>query len=87
VRAASNVIGAIELTIAALLAIRHWWPRVSFIGSLCGTVMFLITLSFLFTTPGLSPEWSGFLIKDMLPVGAAPWTAGDALRAVDPGGE
>lgn len=80
VQGASNLIGVVELTIAVLLATRHWWPRVSFVGSLAATVTFLITLSFLFTTPGLSPEWSGFLMKDVLLVGAALWTAGDALR-------
>jgi reactive chlorine resistance protein C len=46
-------------------------------------VMFLITLSFLFTAPGLSPEWSGFLMKDLLLAGAAIWTAGDALHALE----
>jgi reactive chlorine resistance protein C len=46
-------------------------------------VAFLITLSFLFTTPGLSPEWQGFLTKDLVLVGAALWTAGDALRAIE----
>jgi uncharacterized membrane protein YkgB len=80
VQGASNVIGVVELTIAALLAVRHWWPGVSLLGSLGATITFLITLSFLFTTPGLSPEWSGFLMKDVLLVGAAIWTAADALR-------
>jgi len=83
VQGASNLIGVIELTLAALLAVRHWWPGVSVIGSLGATLTFLITLSFLFTTPGLSPEWSGFLMKDVLLVGAAIWTAGDALRALE----
>ena len=86
VQGASNLIGVIELTIAALLAIRHWWPRVSFVGSLGAIVTFLITLSFLFTTPGLSPEWSGFLMKDLILVGAAIWTAGNSLRALEQGG-
>jgi reactive chlorine resistance protein C len=83
VQGASNLIGVIELTLAALLAVRPWWPGVSIIGSLGATVTFVITLSFLFTTSGLSPEWSGFLMKDVLLVGAAIWTAGDALRALE----
>jgi len=83
VQGVSNLIGVIELTIAALLAVRHWWPRASFIGSLGAVVTFLITVSFLFTTPDLSPEWSGFLMKDLILAGAALWTAGDALRAVE----
>ena len=80
---ASNLIGLIELTVGLLLAVRPWWPRVSVVGSLGGMLAFLITLSFLFTTPNLSPEWQGFLMKDLLLVGAALWTAGDSLRAAE----
>lgn len=80
---ASNIIGIIELTVGALLAVRPWWPRVSVLGSLGATIAFLITLSFLFTTPNLSPEWQGFLMKDLILVGAAIWTAGDALHQVE----
>src|ERR1051325_7117134 len=65
VQGGSNLIGVVELTIGVLLAVRPWWPRVSVIGSLGATIAFAITLSFLFTTPGLSPEWSGFLMKDL----------------------
>jgi uncharacterized membrane protein YkgB len=79
----SNIIGIIELTVGALLAVRPWWPRVSVVGSLGATIAFLITLSFLFTTPNLSPEWQGFLMKDLILVGAAIWTAGDALHQVE----
>jgi uncharacterized membrane protein YkgB len=83
VQGASNLLGVIELVLGLLLAVRPWWPRASVIGSLGATVAFAITLSFLVTTPGLSPEWQGFLMKDLLLVGAALWTAGDALRAVE----
>ncbi len=83
VQGASNVIGVIELIIGVLLAVRPWWPRASVIGSLGATVAFAITLSFLFTTPDLSPAWSGFLMKDLVLVGAALWTAADSLRATE----
>jgi uncharacterized membrane protein YkgB len=83
VQGASNLIGAIELTIGILLAVRPWWPRLSLVGSLGATLAFAITFSFLFTTPGLSAEWSGFLMKDIVLVGAALWTAGDSLRAME----
>ena len=46
--------------------------------------MFLVTLSFLFTTPGvLDPQnpAGGFLIKDLILLGAALYTAGEALHA------
>jgi uncharacterized membrane protein YkgB len=52
-------------------------------ASLGATIMFATTLSFLFTTPGLSPEWQGFLMKDLVLVGAALWTAADSLRALE----
>ena len=83
VQGGSNLIGVVELTIGVLLAVRPWWPRVSVIGSLGATIAFAITLSFLFTTPGLSPEWSGFLMKDLVLVGAALWTAADSLCAIE----
>ena len=83
VQGGSNLIGVVELAIAALLAVRPWWPRISVIGSLGATLTFAITFSFLFTTPGLSPEWSGFLMKDIVLIGAALWTAADSLRAME----
>ena len=83
VQAASTVIGLIELTLGVLLAIRRWWPRLSAVGSLGASIQFVITFSFLFTTPGLSTDTQGFLMKDLILLGAAVWTAGDALRAVE----
>jgi reactive chlorine resistance protein C len=83
VQGGSNVLGVIELVVGVLLAVRPWWPRASVIGSLGATIAFAITLSFLFTTPDLSPGWSGFLMKDLVLLGAALWTAGDSLRAVE----
>lgn len=83
VQGGSNVIGIIELIVGVLLAVRPWWPRASVIGSLGATIAFAITLSFLVTTPDLSPAWSGFLMKDLVLIGAALWTAADSLRAVE----
>jgi len=64
---------------------------VSAIGSLGVIVMSLITLTFVFTTPGVwqpgygfpfpSPMPGQFLAKDILLLGAAIWTAGEAWRA------
>jgi reactive chlorine resistance protein C len=83
VQGASIVIGVIELILAALLAVRHWWPRLSVFGSLGACIQFVITFSFLFTTPGLSSDTQGFLSKDLLLFGAAVWTAADSLRAIE----
>jgi len=55
--------------------------------------MFLITLTFVLTTPGVwqpgygfpfpSPMPGQFLLKDLMLLGAAIWTAGEALRAAN----
>ena len=77
---ASEGIGVIELAIAGLIVVRHWFPTLSAIGSLGGSVMFLITLSFLFTTPKVTAD-AGFLIKDLILLGGCVLTAGEALLA------
>jgi reactive chlorine resistance protein C len=80
IQAASECIGVIELTIGGLIATRPWSPRLSAIGSIAAIPMFLTTLSFLVTTPNVGAE-SGFLLKDLTLLGAAIWTAGEALQA------
>jgi uncharacterized membrane protein YkgB len=77
---ASEFIGVIELTIGTMIASRHWSPRLSAIGSLVAIPMFLTTLSFIVSTPNVG-EASGFLLKDLTLLGAAIWTAGEALQA------
>ncbi len=79
------MLGVIELTLGVLLALRRWSPRLSVIGSLGACIMFVITFSFLFTTPDLSMDAQGFLMKDLLLFGAAVWTAADSLRATNRG--
>jgi uncharacterized membrane protein YkgB len=85
------IIGATELVIVALLAIRPWFPRASAIGSIGAICMFLTTLSFILTTPGWEPSLGGFpalsgdvgefLIKDFVLLGASFWTLADSLKA------
>jgi uncharacterized membrane protein YkgB len=91
VRHFSDIIGAIEMTIAILIALRRWFPMASAIGSLAAVFMFLTTLSFIITTPGwesslggfpaLSGDVGEFLIKDLVLLGAAFWTLADSLSA------
>jgi|SRR5690242_2189273 len=90
VRGASHVIGFAEIVIALLLAARPLSWRAAAVGGIGATLMFLTTLSFLITTPGswgvvdglLVPAGAGgFVIKDVLLLGAALWSAGDALSA------
>lgn len=87
----SALLGVLELTAAALLAVKPWWPRVSAVGSVIAIGLFVATLSFMFTTPGIGEASAGgfpvlsaageFLIKDAALLGISVWTLGDALRA------
>ena len=85
VQAASIVIGVIELIIAALLVTRHWLPRACMIGSALAVPMFVITLSFLATTPHLNSDGQGFLIKDFFLLGIAVWSFAEAGLAAGVG--
>ena len=80
VQGGSEVIGVMELVIALLIVLRRWAPHASAIGSAGAIGMFLITLSFIVTTPNLGAG-TGFLLKDLTLLGAAVWTAGEALDA------
>ena len=84
IRGASALIGVVELAAGLLMCTRHWRPKLSALGSLIAAGTFLITLSFLITTPGvLEPTnpFGGFLLKDILLLGAALCTAAEALDA------
>jgi len=85
VRGTSAVIGVVEVGAAVLMSLRRAAPRASALGSAIAAVTFVVTLSFLATTPGaLSPTSpiGGFLMKDLILLGAALYTAGEALGAV-----
>jgi len=90
VQGASILIGVIEIVLGLLIATRPFAPLLSAIGSFGVIIMSLITLTFIFTTPGVWQPGYGFpflsmtgafLAKDLLMLGAAIWTAGEALRA------
>ncbi|MCI0435016.1 MAG: DUF417 family protein [Gemmatimonadetes bacterium] len=90
VRGASVLIGITDIVIALLLAARPVAPRLSVAGSVGAVAMFITTLSFLITTPGVwvrvdglvvPNAMGGFLLKDIFLFGAALWTLSDALRA------
>jgi uncharacterized membrane protein YkgB len=92
VRGFSAVLGVVECTIALLIALRPLSPRAAAIGSALAVGMFLTTLSFLVTTPGVwepslggFPALSGkpgqFLIKDLALLGISLWSLGEAWQA------
>jgi reactive chlorine resistance protein C len=49
----STLLGVLEVATAVLLAVKPWWPRVSAVGSVLAIGLFVATISFLFTTPGI----------------------------------
>lgn len=79
----SNLIGGVEILTALAIAVRTPLPFVSALGSLAAAGALFVTLSFILSTPGLDPTSvdAGFLVKDATLLGAALWTAGEALRA------
>jgi uncharacterized membrane protein YkgB len=91
VREFSAGLGIVEIIIAALIALRWWFPKTSAAGSAAAVFMFLTTISFLFSAPGWEPTLGGFpalsssvgqfLIKDVVLLGAAIWTCGEAYSA------
>lgn len=91
VRQFSTLLGIFELATAVLLAIKPLAPKLSIVGSVMAVGLFLATISFLFTTPGVGEPTGGgfpalsttgqFLIKDVALLGLSLWTLADSVRA------
>ncbi len=89
VRTFSALLGAFEIALALMIAARPLSRRVSAAGSLGAIALFLVTLTFVFTTPDgfqasyglpfLSPMPGQFVAKDVGLLAIAVWTAGEAL--------
>jgi uncharacterized membrane protein YkgB len=85
-------LGTLEIVAASLIVTRPISARLCAIGSAMAIVVFCGTLSFLFTTPGVINRFAGpvpvlsalpgqFLLKDVVLIGVAVWSLGEALRA------
>lgn len=81
------LLGVLEVATALLIAVKPWWPRLSMAGSVIAIGLFVATLSFLFTTPGVFETSAGFgvlsmtgqfLIKDVALLGLSVWTLADS---------
>src|SRR2546427_5492026 len=92
-RGASVVRGLMVLLVAPFMAARRFSPRAAAAGSIGAVAVFVATLTFLVSTPGIwvmvpgfplaVPNATGaFLVKDVFLLGAALWSAGEALRAI-----
>ncbi|MEO6682720.1 MAG: DUF417 family protein [Ginsengibacter sp.] len=89
VRVFANILGVIEIVLGILICMKSLSPNISVWGSFGAIMMFLLTLTFLFSTPGIiqkgfsfpfiSPMPGQFLLKDFVLLGASVWTAGEAL--------
>jgi uncharacterized membrane protein YkgB len=80
-------LGSTEILAAILIALRPLWSLASAVGSAFAVLLFCSTISFLFTTPGVTsggPVLSmlgEFLLKDVVPLGVSLWTLADSLGA------
>ncbi len=91
VQALSSLMGVTLLTIAGLIVARPFSARAAAIGSALAVGMFLTTLSFVLSTPGVWEASLGgfpavsvlpgqFLLKDIVLLGAALWSFGEAWK-------
>jgi uncharacterized membrane protein YkgB len=92
VRGFSNFLGVLELSIGLLIALRLASPVFSAAGGLLSSGLFVTTLSFMMTTPGVVvPELGApaisvapgqFLLKDVGLFAASFWVFVDSLKAI-----
>ena len=80
----SRMLGVYEILTGALLTMRPFQPRLAALGGAMATVCFLVTVSFLLSTPGvaqpgydnalaLSPFPGQFLLKDVVLLAVSIW--------------
>jgi len=87
----SNLLGITEIGVGSMLLLRPYSAKLAALGSAVAVLMFLSTLSFLFSLPGWEASLGGFpalsgaggfLVKDICLLGAALWSLGEALSAL-----
>jgi reactive chlorine resistance protein C len=91
-RTVSGLIGVSEIVIGLLIATGPRVPKAGLAGGIGATVVFLGTLTFMFTTPGVIEPSLGFpalsvvpgqfLIKDAVLLGVSVYCAGEALGRI-----
>ena len=88
-QAVSNLLGVTEITTGILIALRPLSAKASAIGGALAVVTLLTTLTFLFSLPGWEKSLGGFpalsgsggfLLKDLVLLGAAVWTLGGSVE-------
>jgi uncharacterized membrane protein YkgB len=88
-QAVSNLLGVTEITTGVLIALRPLSAKAAAVGSVLAIATFLTTLTFLFSLPGWEKSLGGFpalsgsggfLLKDLVLLGAAVWTLGESVE-------
>ena len=93
VAGAAMFLGCFEILTGLLIAGRVLTPKLSALGAAMGAWAFLLTITCLFTTPGvIQPGWEGtlalspgvgaFLVKDIVLFAACLWLLGASLVEV-----
>ena len=88
----SYTIGVLEIAVGLLIASRPFAPKAAVIGGIGAIATFVVTLSFVLTTPGVWQAGYGFpfpsalpgqfLLKDLVLLGVSIWLTGEAMRAL-----
>ena len=91
VRGFGYFLGVLELSVGLLIALRWLWPAASALGGLLSMGLFLTTVSFMFTTPGvfvpslgfpaISADVGQFLLKDVGLFAGSALVLGESLVA------
>jgi len=88
----SDSLGVVKIAIAVMIGMRWLSAQMSVIGSMLAILMFLTTLSVLFSRPGWELSLGGFpalavvlgqfLLKDIVLLGASIWSLGESLASI-----
>ncbi|MFN2458963.1 MAG: DUF417 family protein [Chitinophagaceae bacterium] len=85
VQSVSNIIGIIEIITAVCLLLHFFWRKAGVLGGILTIMIFFVTLSFLFTTPGIFTTVDGvpvtefFILKDLMALGIALMVLGKSI--------
>jgi reactive chlorine resistance protein C len=93
VQAFSNMIGLTEITAGILIALHPFSPKLGVLGAAIASATFLVTISFLFSTPGVVEASAGgfpilsvlpgqFLLKDLVLFAVSVWLLAGSLQKI-----
>ncbi|GET46336.1 DUF417 family protein [Capnocytophaga felis] len=86
VQAVSNIVGIIEIILASLLLLSPFFPKLGKYAAFGMIITFLVTISYLFTTPNMwrKVEWlpitDFFILKDVVLLGFSLMLVGKQVK-------